>query len=361
VRQPDGTWHVEGVKRFITSAEHDLEREHHPPRARAPGGARTGHQGDSRSSSSRSSWSTFETGALGERNGVYATNVEKKMGLKVSTTCEVTFGEQHPAVGYLLGEVHDGIAQMFHVIEAARMMVGTKAIATLSTGYLNALDYAKTRVQGPDLTRMTDKTAPRVTITHHPDVRRSLMFQKSYAEGMRALVLYNREHPGRRDGRHRGRRGRRLRRAPQRPAAADRQGLRLRAVLRVARAVAADPGRVRLPAGLPDRAVHPGREDRHPVRGDDRDPGMDFFFRKIVRDKGQALTRLLTEISGFARGAAGGEALATSVRCSSRHSRRCRASSARWSWRSRRPPRTRATSTWSGRTPPGCCSRPVTS
>src|SRR6185312_5653524 len=71
-----------------------------------------------------------------------------------------------------------------------RMMVGTKAIATLSTGYLNALEYAKTRVQGADLTRIAEKTAPRVTITHHPDVRRSLMTQKAYAEGLRALVLY---------------------------------------------------------------------------------------------------------------------------------------------------------------------------
>src|ERR1700743_973756 len=80
---------------------------------------------------------------------------------------------------------------MFEVIEQARMMVGTKAIGTLSTGYLNALEYAKNRVQGADLTQLQDKTAPRVTITHHPDVRRMLMLQKSYAEGMRALVLYN--------------------------------------------------------------------------------------------------------------------------------------------------------------------------
>src|SRR3712207_1416729 len=70
------------------------------------------------------------------------------------------------------------------------MMVGTKAIATLSTGYLNALEYAKQRVQGADLTQMTDKTAPRVTIAHHPDVRLMLMRQKAWAEGMRALVLY---------------------------------------------------------------------------------------------------------------------------------------------------------------------------
>ena len=132
----------------------------------------------------------FLAGEIGERNGVYATNVEKKMGLKASSTCELTFGEKEPAVGWLLGEVHEGIAQMFKVIEYARMMVGTKAIATLSTGYLNALDYAKTRVQGADLTQMMDKSSPRVTITHHPDVRRSLMLQKSYAEGLRALVAY---------------------------------------------------------------------------------------------------------------------------------------------------------------------------
>jgi hypothetical protein len=102
----------------------------------------------------------------------------------------VNLGEHEPAVGYLLGEVHEGIAQMFKVIEFARMMVGTKAIATLSTGYLQALSYAKERVQGGDMKVMNDKASPRVTIIKHPDVRRSLMVQKSYSEGMRALVLY---------------------------------------------------------------------------------------------------------------------------------------------------------------------------
>src|SRR5438132_4076109 len=132
----------------------------------------------------------WETGELGERNGVYATNVEHKMGLKASNTCEMTFGAKHPAKGWLLGEKHDGIRQMFKIIEFARMMVGTKAIATLSTGYLNALEYAKERVQGADLPESTNKNAPRVTITHHADVRRLLMQQKAYAEGMRALVFY---------------------------------------------------------------------------------------------------------------------------------------------------------------------------
>ncbi|NCG03668.1 MAG: acyl-CoA dehydrogenase [Actinomycetales bacterium] len=189
VEQADGTWHIEGVKCFITSGEHDMaDNIVHLVLAR-PEGAGPVTKGLSLFVVPKFHVD-LATGDIGERNGVYATNVEKKMGLKVSTTCELTFGENEPAVGWLVGDVHNGIAQMFKVIEYARMMVGTKAIATLSTGYLNALEYAKNRVQGADLTQMTDKTAPRVTITNHPDVRRSLMLQKSYSEGMRALVLY---------------------------------------------------------------------------------------------------------------------------------------------------------------------------
>jgi len=192
IAQPDGTWHIEGVKRFITSAEHDLaENIFHLVLAR-PEGHGPGTKGLSMFLVSK--YLVNPDGTLGERNGVFATNLEHKMGLKASTTCELTFGAVQPggrpAVGTLVGGVHDGIRQMFMVIEDARMMVGTKAIATLSTGYLNALDFARSRVQGADLTQMTDKTAPRMTIIHHPDVRRMLMLQKAYAEGMRALVLY---------------------------------------------------------------------------------------------------------------------------------------------------------------------------
>jgi alkylation response protein AidB-like acyl-CoA dehydrogenase len=189
VPQPDGSWHLEGVKRFITSGEQDLtENIIHLVLAR-PEGAGPGTKGLSLFIVPKFHFDV-ETGELGERNGVFATNVEHKMGLKASTTCELRFGEHQPAVGWLLGDVHDGIAQMFQVIEHARMMVGTKAIATLSTGYLNALEFAKTRVQSADLTQASDKTAPRVTIISHPDVRRSLMLNKAYAEGLRALVSY---------------------------------------------------------------------------------------------------------------------------------------------------------------------------
>ncbi len=191
--QPDGSWHIEGVKRFITSGEHDLtENIIHLVLARPVGVDGAGGPGTKGLSMFIVPKYRFdlETGELGERNGVYATNVEKKMGLKVSSTCELTFGDGEPAVGYLVGGVHDGIAQMFQVIEAARMQLGVKAIATLSTGYLTALDYARNRVQGPDLTRRTDRTAPKVTIDRHPDVRRMLMLQKAYAEGLRAVYLY---------------------------------------------------------------------------------------------------------------------------------------------------------------------------
>ena len=189
VKQPDGTWHITGTKRFITSGDSDLsENIIHFVLAR-PEGAVAGTKGLDLYLIPKFMFD-FETGELGKRNGVYVTKLEEKMGLHVSTTCEMNLGEKEPAVGYLLGDVHDGIAQMFKVIEYARMMVGTKAIATLSAGYQQALSYAKTRVQGPDLTVAKDKNSPRVEIIKHPDVRRSLMVQKSYSEGMRALVLY---------------------------------------------------------------------------------------------------------------------------------------------------------------------------
>ena len=195
IPQNDGSWQIEGVKRFITSGEHDLtENIIHLVLARPQGVEGVGGPGTKGLSLYIVPKFHFdlETGELsGERNGVFATNLEKKMGIKGSATCELTFGgTEVPAIGWLLGEVHDGIAQMFHMIEHARMLVGAKAIATLSTGYLNALEYAKVRMQGADLTRAANRTAPRVTIAHHPDVRRSLMTQKSFAEGLRALLLY---------------------------------------------------------------------------------------------------------------------------------------------------------------------------
>jgi alkylation response protein AidB-like acyl-CoA dehydrogenase len=308
IQQPDGTWHIEGVKRFITSAEWDWpENIFHLVLARPVGVE--GHGGPGTKGLSLFLVPKFhvdlETGELGERNGVYVTNVEKKMGLKVSTTCELTFGEKAPAVGTLVGDVHNGIAQMFQVIEYARMMVGTKAIATLSTGYLNALEYAKIRVQGPDLTQMTDKAAPRVTITHHPDVRLMLMRQKAWAEGMRALVLYTATIQDRVElSAHAGR--------------PDDLAVRLNdLLLPIVKGYGSEKSYELLATSLQIFGGSGFTQD-YPIEQYIRDAkidtlyegtttiqGMDLFFRKIVRDQGQALAKLAGEIQDFAKGDAG--------------------------------------------------------
>jgi alkylation response protein AidB-like acyl-CoA dehydrogenase len=309
VPQDDGSWHIEGVKRFITSGEHDLsDNILHYVLAR-PEGAGPGTKGLSLFLVPKYEFD-WETGELGERNGVYATNVEHKMGLKASNTCEMTFGDKHPARGWLIGDKHDGIRQMFRIIEFARMMVGTKAIATLSTGYLNALEYAKERVQGPDLARFMDKTAPKVTITHHPDVRRSLLTQKAYAEGMRALVLYTAS----------------IQDAIAVAAANGEDTTRLGALndllLPIVKGYGSEKSYEQLAQSLQTFGGS-GYLQEYPIEQYIRDAkidtlyegttaiqGQDFFFRKIVRDQGQALTALSEEIKKFLAEAAGGEELA---------------------------------------------------
>ena len=300
VDQGDGTWHIDGVKRFITSGDSDdvFENILHMVLAR-PEGAGPGTKG----------LSLFlvpkflldpKTGEPGERNGVFVTGLEHKMGLKVSATCELTFGQHGvPATGWLVGDTHRGIAQMFRIIEYARMMVGTKAIATLSTGYLNALDYAKFRVQGADLTQMTDKTAPRVTIIHHPDVRRALLMQKAYAEGLRALYLFTAAH--------------------QDPEAAsvvsgadaDMAERVNDLLLPIVKGVGSERAYQCLTESLQTFGGSGFLQD-YPIEQYIRDAkidslyegttaiqAQDFFFRKIVRDQGAALGHLVTQIESF--------------------------------------------------------------
>jgi len=309
IEQPDGTWHIEGVKRFITSAEHDMaENIFHLVLAR-PEGAGPGTKGLSMFLVPK--YLVGPDGELGERNGVYVTGVEHKMGLKASTTCELTFGGERPAVGTLVGGVHDGIRQMFLIIEHARMMVGTKAIATLSTGYLNALEYARQRVQGADLTQLADKTAPRVTIIHHPDVRRMLMMQKAYAEGMRALVLYTATWQDRNQIAKAGGR-------------TDELAVRVNdLLLPVVKGVGSERAYELLTLSLQTFGGSGFIQD-FPVEQYIRDAkidslyegttaiqGMDLFFRKILRDEGVALRSLLGEIRQFAASEAGNGRLKT--------------------------------------------------
>ena len=181
IEQPDGSWHIEGVKRFITSGEHDLtENIVHLVLAR-PEGAGPGTKGLSLFIVPKFHFDLRDRRARRAQRRLRHQRRAQDGPEGLHHLRADASARTHPAVGWLVGDVHDGIAQMFQVIEYARMMVGTKAIATLSTGYLNALEYAKTRVQGADLTQPTDKTAPRVTIIHHPDVRRIA----DAAEGLR--------------------------------------------------------------------------------------------------------------------------------------------------------------------------------
>jgi alkylation response protein AidB-like acyl-CoA dehydrogenase len=311
IEQPDGSWHLEGVKRFITSAEHDLtENIVHLVLAR-PEGAGPGTKGLSLFVVPKFHFDRA-TGELGERNGVYVTNVEHKMGLKASTTCELTFGDQEPAIGWLVGDVHDGIAQMFKVIEYARMMVGTKAIATLSTGYLNALDYAKHRVQGGDLAAYQDKGSPRVTITHHPDVRRSLMLQKAYAEGMRALVHYTAWWQDQVA----------LAEAGVDGIDQDLAGRVNDLLLPLVKGLGSERSYEQLAQSLQTFGGSGYLQD-YPIEQYIRDSkidtlyegttaiqGQDLFFRKMVRDQFKALTAVAAEITEFAKGDAGNGSLA---------------------------------------------------
>ncbi|MFE7741808.1 acyl-CoA dehydrogenase [Nocardia sp. NPDC057455] len=300
IRQEDGSWHIEGVKRFISGAEvgDTAENVFHLVLAR-PEGAGPGTKGLSLFYVPKFLFDP-ETLELGERNGVYVTGVEHKMGLKSSPTCELTFGGHGvPAKGWLVGDVHNGIAQMFQVIENARMMVGVKSSGTLSTGYLNALAYARERVQGADLTQMTDKAAPRVAITRHPDVRRSLAMQKAYAEGLRAVYLYTAAHQNAD--------------VAQLVSGAD-PDLAHRVddlLLPIVKGVGSERAYRYLTESLQTFGGSGYLQD-YPIEQYIRDAkidslyegttaiqAQDFFFRKIIRDKGTALGHVNARIAAF--------------------------------------------------------------
>ena len=298
IAQPDGSWHIEGVKRFISGGDvgDTAENIFHLVLAR-PEGAGAGTKGLSLFYVPKYLFDP-ETLEIGSRNGVFATGLEHKMGLKASPTCELTFGAHGlPAVGYLVGDVHNGIAQMFTVIEHARMTVGVKAAGTLATGYLNALAFAKQRVQGADLTQMTDKAAPRVTIMHHPDVRRSLITQKAYAEGLRALYLYAAAHQDNV--------------VAQNISGTDAEmAHRVNdLLLPVVKGVSSERAYEILTESLQTLGGSGFLTD-YPIEQYIRDAkidslyegttaiqSLDFFFRKIIRDRGEALEHVASQIS----------------------------------------------------------------
>ncbi|HEY3446106.1 MAG TPA: acyl-CoA dehydrogenase [Myxococcales bacterium] len=187
-KNPDGTYSISGGKMFITAGDHDLaENVVHLVLARVDG-APAGTKG----------LSLFivpkirvrADGSLGEPNDVQVARLEEKMGLHGSATCQLAFGDDGKCLGELVGTQENlGMPQMFKLMNFARLLVGLQGVAIASSAYLNALEYARERKQGPDFKRFKDPSAPKVTIVQHADVRRMLLDMKARVEGIRAMIL----------------------------------------------------------------------------------------------------------------------------------------------------------------------------
>jgi len=185
-RNADGTYSIKGQKIFISSGENDLyENIIHMVLARIDGHPE-GTKG----------LSLFlvpkilvkADGTLGKRNDVICTGVEHKMGIKGSATCSLSFGDNDRCIGFLLGKERDGIKNMFHMMNEARLDVGLEGLGVSSAAYMHAVQYAKSRIQGKTITKNEH------AIIGHPDVKRMLLWMKSHVEAMRmlvALIAYN--------------------------------------------------------------------------------------------------------------------------------------------------------------------------
>jgi len=188
VKNADGTYSITGSKIFISAGEHDLaENIVHPVLARIEG-APAGTKGISLFLVPK--YHVTEDGSLGERNDVVCTGIEHKMGINGNSTCSLTLGSKGQCVGELLGEENKGMRAMFLMMNEARLLVGMQGFCCASASYMNAINYARERVQGKNLLQMMDADAPSVPIIQHPDVRRMLLSMKTYVEGMRSLLYY---------------------------------------------------------------------------------------------------------------------------------------------------------------------------
>ncbi|MEW6526592.1 MAG: acyl-CoA dehydrogenase family protein [Spirochaetota bacterium] len=179
-KQSDGTYKIKGQKVFISSGENDLyENIIHMVLARI--------DGDPEGTKGLSLFLVPKIlvnsdGTLGKRNDVICTGIEHKMGIKASATCSLSFGDNDSCIGYLLGKERDGIKNMFHMMNEARLDVGLEGLGVSSAAYMHAVQYAKSRIQGKTIS----KNEP--TIIGHPDVKRMLLWMKSHVEAMRMLV-----------------------------------------------------------------------------------------------------------------------------------------------------------------------------
>ena len=187
-RNSDGTYSLTGSKIFITNGEHDLsENIVHPVLARIEGDP-SGTKGISIFLVPK--FLVNPDGTLGERNDIVCTGVEEKHGIHGSATCSMALGSKGNCVGYLLGREREGMKIMFYMMNDARLNSGLQALAYASAAYLEALNYARLRIQGRDLSDRANRVAPSVAIIRHPDVRRNLLRMKAYVSGMRSFYYY---------------------------------------------------------------------------------------------------------------------------------------------------------------------------
>lgn len=188
VRNPDGTYSLTGNKIFITNGEHDLaENIIHPVLARIEG-----HEAGTKGISIFIVPKYFVNpdGNLGDRNDIVCTGIEEKHGIHGSATCSMSLGTKGQCIGYLLGEEKQGMRIMFNMMNHARIATGIQALAYASHNYLMAVNYARERIQGRDISDYADHAAPSVPIIRHPDVRRNLLWMKTTTEGLRSLIYF---------------------------------------------------------------------------------------------------------------------------------------------------------------------------
>ncbi len=188
VKQADGSYLISGVKSFISSGDHDLTSNNiHAALARI--------EGDPAGTDGISIFivpkiMVNDDGSLGEPNDVITGNIEHKMGIKGSATCTLNFGEEDKCYGELLGNERQGMEIMFHMMNEARLEVGVQGLGCATAAFEHARDYARERIQSRAIWDMTNPDAKPVTIIEHPDIRRTLLWMKSYVEGIRALNYY---------------------------------------------------------------------------------------------------------------------------------------------------------------------------
>ncbi|WP_299901614.1 acyl-CoA dehydrogenase C-terminal domain-containing protein [uncultured Ruegeria sp.] len=183
--QGDGSYKITGQKIFISSGDHDMaDNIIHLVLAKIPGGPE-GIKGVSLFIVPK--FMVNEDGSLGERNGVSVGKIEEKMGIHGNSTCVMNYDE---ATGWLLGEEHKGMRAMFTMMNEARLGVGMQGLSQAEAAYQNAVEYAKDRLQGRDVTGAKNPDGPADPLIVHPDIRRNLMDQKSFTEGARAFILW---------------------------------------------------------------------------------------------------------------------------------------------------------------------------